>query len=239
MGNNLTYAVEYKPTEDLDKLDPVFVKVVAALLWIIAISGAFGNFLTILAIILHKRLHQSYMAYVAHLACVDLVISAFLVPMNVMEMLGSSLSQMGCEILSAISISCLVVSILNLMMISINRFTLICKDKHVYAKYFNRKTVSISMAAMWVWAGAVTMPMKPIGGLGWGEKYHNCIFQNYQFDVYLYVIACFSIVGLTVPVTMTSLCYILIIKKLHETEKKVRPTNVSQQPKLNRYIVTH
>lgn len=83
------------------------------------------------------------------------------------------------------------------------------------------------MVLMWFYAVAVTLPLSTFDGLGWSVKYHNCLFKSYQFDVYLYVVVCFSLVGLTIPVAITALNYILIIRKLKDTANRLRPTNAS------------
>lgn len=224
MGN-ITGVVEYDPPAGLDTLHPNYVIGLCVILGIISFTGGAGNLLTIMAIGLHKGLQKSYTAYIAHLASVDLLISAFLVPSNISGILTTPYS--GCEVLSVISLCGSVVSILNLMMISVNRYILLCKDRHMYEKFFIKRNVAISMALMWVYALAVTIPLKAFDGLGWSVKYHNCIFQSYKFDVYLYVVVCFSVLGLVVPVSVTSICYILIIKKLRSTAKKLQPSDAS------------
>lgn len=121
MGNNITNVVNYAPSEELDSLDPGFEKSVMVVQCILTVTGSSGNFLTLMAVILHKNLHNLHNVYIAHLACVDLLISLFMIPTNLAGFFGIGWSTFACEIIATLSLSCLVVSILTLMMIYMNR----------------------------------------------------------------------------------------------------------------------
>lgn len=228
MGN-VTSAVTYNPAEDLDELHPAFVTFCVVLQSILCVVGGLGNLLTILAIVLCKSLHKTHNVYILHLAVVDTIINIFLIPINIDGLLNSIEDPPQCIIIGAIAFSALVVSILSLMMISINRYVLICKDTSTYIKLYNKKTVALSIIAMWVWAVVLVVPMSAFDGLGWSQKTHYCFFQNYNFAAYLYMNFGLCQLGVVAPSVTTSICYMLIIRKLKASAEKmaVHPTTMT------------
>ena len=221
MGNNAT--IHYDPAEDLDDLNPGFVTFCVVLQSILCVVGGLGNILTLLAIILSKALHKSYNAYIAHLACVDLVICCALIPINILGLLNKDSVPANCAAIGAIALISLVISILSLMMIGLNRYILICKNLDFYTRIYNKKMIVITIGIMWLWAFAVVLPMLSFDGLGWSQKTHYCFFINYHFVTYLYMSIGLAQLGVVVPAGITAFCYVLIIRKLKSTAKKLEP----------------
>ena len=227
MGNNAT--IHYNPAEDLDDLNPGFVTFCVVLQSILCVVGGLGNILTLLAIILSKALHKSYNAYIAHLACMDLIICFAMIPSNIRAISGNHGEPANCAAIGAIALICLVVSILSLMMIGLNRYILICRSLSFYKKIYNKRMIAITFAVMWLWALAVVLPMLSFNGLGWSRKNHYCFFVNYDFITYLYVSVGLAQLGIVVPAGVTASCYVLIIKKLKSTARRLEPRSGNSQ----------
>jgi len=219
MGANNTAL--YQPGDTLDYLVEEYKIALTVCQICLCVLGSSGNILTILAVILAKHLHRTHNIYIAHLACVDLLINAFLIPTNIYGFQYGIPS--NCPVIGAISIICLVVSILSLLMVALNRYILICKDASTYARFYNRKTVSVSIVVMWLYACALIIPMQSFHALGWSVKTWYCFFVNYDFSTYIYVSVCMSQLGVVAPAGGTALCYVLIMRKMRASAKKLAP----------------
>lgn len=231
MGNNQT--IEYNPAPALDDISlelRIFFIIFQSLL---GVTGTFGNLLTLVAVFSCKKLRRTHNAYIAHLAFVDLMISAFLVPMNIygLDENRTEDPRVSCKIIAVISLTALVASLLSLFMVSLNRYILICKGMHTYIRMYNKRTVPFSIIGLWVWAFAVVLPMLSFDGLGWSAKTHYCFFINYHFITYLYMSVGLAQAGVVLPAIATSLCYMLIIKKLRASARKLAPKSISSTGK--------
>ena len=223
MGANNT--VLYQPAPGLDDVSyeySIFLIVFQSLL---VCLGGFGNVLTIIAVLACKKLRRTHNAYIAHLAFVDFVISVVLVPINIIGLYNDKNEDdsVACKVIAVVSLAALVSSTLSLFMVALNRYILICKGAYTYTRLYNWKTVPLSIGLLWVWAFGIVMPMLSFGGIGWSIKTHYCFFVNYDFTTYLYMNLGLAQGGVVVPAAGTSLCYMLIIKKLRATARKLAP----------------
>jgi len=224
MGNNQT-VIEYSPAADLDDLSPGFRTFCIIFQSILALSGSAGNLLTILAVVVCKKLRRTHNAYIAHLALVDFFISSFLIPLNIVGLYRrkSHDESAACKVIAVVSLIALVLSVLNLFMVSLNRYILICKGMFTYTKMYNKKTVPLSILLLWGWAILVVTPMLAADGVGWSQKTHYCFFRNYYFFSYIYITVGLAQAGVVLPAAATSVCYVMIIKKLRTTARKLAP----------------
>jgi len=215
MGANNT--VSYKPKDGLDDLAYEFKISLSVVQICFCMLGTGGNILTIMAVILAKSLHRIHNIYIAHLAGVDLVINAFLIPTNIYGLEHGRPS--NCTAIGALSLICLVASILSLMMIALNRYILICKNSATYAKFYNRKTIVFSMLLIWVYASVITLPMLSFNALNWNHKTWYCFFINYDFVTYLYISISMASLGVVAPAVITATCYTLIMRRMRASNK--------------------
>lgn len=223
MGNNAT--IEYDPAEGLDDISSEYRTVAMIVQSFIAVSGTFGNLLTIAAVFTCRKLRRTHNAYIAHLAFVDLLISGFLVPVNIYGLYTNKNADdsVGCQVVAVISLAALVASILSLFMVALNRYILICRGMYTYSKMYNKTTVPISILLIWLWAFAVVIPMLASGMLGWSQKTHYCFFLNYDFGAYIYMSVGLAQGGVVIPAIGTSMSYMMIIKKLKATARRLAP----------------
>lgn len=223
MGANNT--ILYQPEEGLDDVSYAFRIFLIVFQSILCLVGGFGNVLTIIAVLACKKLRRTHNAYVAHLAFVDFVISALLIPTNIYGLYHdkSADDSIGCKAIAVISLAALVSSTLSLFMVALNRYILICKGAYTYTRLYNWKTVPLTIMLLWIWAFAVVLPLLSFGGLGWSIKTHYCFFVNYDFTTYMYINLGLAQGGVVVPAAGTSICYMLIIRKLRATARKLAP----------------
>ena len=234
MGNNATHPViECNPSEDLDELSAGFRIGCIVFQCILSVTGAFGNLLTLTAVFSCKKLRRTHNVYIAHLAFVDLLISGVLVPINIYGLAEHKIGDetLACTIIGVLSLAALVASILSLWMVALNRYVLICRGSVLYCKMYNKVTVPVSICLMWGWAFAVVLPMLSFDGIGWSDKTHYCFFVNYDFVTYIYICVCLAQAGVVVPAAGTAFCYMLIIKKLRATARKLAPRSGNSSTK--------
>lgn len=234
MTTNETHSIiEYSPSPFLDDIPIEFRTFCIIFQSILALTGTFGNVLTLIAVFSCKKLRRTHNAYIAHLAFVDIVISGVLVPINIygLSQQKDGDDTIGCIIIAAISLAALVASILSLFMVALNRYVLICKGMHTYVRMYNKKTVSISICLLWFWAFTVVLPMLSFDGLGWSKKTHYCFFINYDFTAYMYMSLGLAQAGVVLPAAGTSMCYIMIIKKLRDSARKLAPKSGNSSTK--------
>ena len=224
MGSNHSSPVEYNPIEGLDDLTDVARTVLMVIQVISCIIGGAGNSLTILAVLCNKKLQTYNNFYVTHLALVDLTISLVLVPINIHGLWRGAPPH--CDIVAAVALSTIVLSILSLFMIAFNRYILICRTFRDYQRIYTRRNVLISLIVMWLYSLAVVLPMFSFKGFGWSVKTHYCFFTNYNFLSYIYVVTVIAPIGNMLPTFGTATCYMFIIKKIRSSErmmKRMRP----------------
>ncbi|XP_067942277.1 melatonin receptor type 1B-A-like [Watersipora subatra] len=231
MGNNAT--IEYNPREGLDNLPQGFRTFCIVFQSLLSLTGTLGNLLTLVAVFSCKKLRRTHNAYIAHLAFVDLLISGFLVPTNIYGLSQEKMQDdsISCKVVGIISLAALVASILSLFMVALNRYVLICKGMQTYIKMYNKMTIPISIGLIWVWAFAVVLPMLTFNGIGWSIKTHYCFFINYDFITFIYICVGLAQAGVIIPAAGTSICYLLIIKKLKATALKLAPKSGSSAAK--------
>lgn len=217
MGSNYSSTVEYNPEEGLDDLTKESSSIMMAIHIVVSIIGGAGNLLTILAVLCNKKLQTYNNFYVTHLALIDLTISLVLVPINFNGLMFGPPPH--CDIVAAVALCTIILSILSLFMIAFNRYVLICKNLKTYQRLYTRRNVLISLVVMWSYSLAVVLPMFSFHGLGWSVKTTYCFFTNYNFLSYIYVVTVIAPIGNMLPTFATATCYTFIIKKIRASQR--------------------
>ncbi|EDO49611.1 predicted protein, partial [Nematostella vectensis] len=112
-----------------------------------------GNLLVLAAIYKKRNLRNIYAVFVVNLALADLVLALFVLPVNISTLIVGEwiFGTAFCDFQSSLSMIVFGVNLYTLTAISINRFVLIM-HRLKYQKYFNRKSVTIMITAIWVFS---------------------------------------------------------------------------------------
>ncbi|XP_071498364.1 G-protein coupled receptor moody-like [Diadema antillarum] len=115
----------------------------------ISFCGIVGNVCTVLAVLVSPQLQTTTNVFVVSLSINDFL-SCLTLPFQILTTVrGKVLPDWFCQILGAMLMSSIGTSALTLSMIAINRWFLITKGRHVYARVYNKKNASLMILFVW------------------------------------------------------------------------------------------
>ena len=153
--------------------------VLATLLGFVVLAGVFGNFVTILSVLLSQKLRSSVNIFIVNLSVADLLTSFNLVWVIVAFVSedGWPLPDWLCVSCGFFLITCVGTSVFTLSCIAVNRVVLITTNIGTYRNMF--KPYKIIIALILLWAIPLSLASIPLytnfGKLGYSTKYMTCL----------------------------------------------------------------
>lgn len=131
-----------------------------AFLFLFSFATVFGNSLVILAVIRERYLHTSTNLFVTSLAVADCLVGLVVMPFSALYEVLENTWFFGtdwCDIWRSLDVLFSTASILNLCVISLDRYWAIT-DPFTYPMRMTRKRAAALIAAVWVCSGAISFP---------------------------------------------------------------------------------
>lgn len=197
--------------------------------------GSVGNMATIVALLRSRKLRRnSANLFVVNLAAADFIFCAFNLPLNASKwynqewVLGTTL----CRLFPFLFYGNLAVSIMNLLMITINRYFAIVHN-HLYQNVYRKWNVAAMMAFCWIFSFGLLTPqlLGKWGEFGYKNTTFSCSFKEKEgknSQPYLFVI------GVGVPLCIMVPCYLCIfytVRKSRALVRKYSGTKNNRQPR--------
>ena len=139
-----------------------------------AVIGTVGNILVILATVVYKKLRVIRNAFILNLALADLIVTMFVMPMNIVGALDSGLFLTNnitiCEVQGALAVVSCVTSIYTIANIAVERYFYVCQ-RNIYSKIYTYGTVPLILLCIWVYSLIVDLPNFDF--IGWGKHGFN------------------------------------------------------------------
>ena len=123
------------------------------------LATIFGNVLVILAFVLHRRMRTVTNAFVVSLACTDLCVALFSMPVWVAYLLTGPMWVLGATVIRAWTMVDILIgtaSIMNLMAISFDR-VLCIRYPLQYSHWMTRRKVTAIIACVWIYSISVAV----------------------------------------------------------------------------------
>lgn len=117
------------------------------------VIGSIGNVLVIVAIAQTRKLRTTANAFLASLAVADVATCVIVLPILATALISLETiitSHVLCRLFYHTTLTFSPVSIQHLILIAANRYTLINKNPRIYVKIFNKRTISVFIACIWV-----------------------------------------------------------------------------------------
>lgn len=154
--------------------------IVAAIFFLVFVTGTIGNSLTILSVLLTKKLQNATNTLVINLAISDLIACLF-IPWTIFGLLyeGETFPNkltVICAVAGGVLFVSVGTSFWTLAAIALNRLILITYPKHTYNKIFGKKTIFLWIVLIWAIPCSFTLipPLVGVGALGFNPKYKTC-----------------------------------------------------------------
>ncbi|XP_008549181.1 5-hydroxytryptamine receptor 1-like [Microplitis demolitor] len=161
---------------------------IALILGVIVIGTVIGNILVCVAVCLVRKLRRPCNYLLVSLAVSDLCVAILVMPMALLyEILGSwSFGPILCDLWVSFDVLSCTASILNLCMISVDRYWAITKPLEYGVKRTPRRMIT---CVGLVWLGAACISLPPLLILGNEHKFvmgawHCDVCQNFGYQIY-------------------------------------------------------
>lgn len=141
--------------EDLQDRAPL-----AVILLIFSLATVFGNTLVIIAVIRERYLHTATNYFVTSLAFADCLVGLVVMPFSALYEVLQHRWYFGinwCDVWRSLDVLFSTASILNLCVISLDRYWAIT-DPFTYPTRMSRRRACLLIAAVWVCSGAISFP---------------------------------------------------------------------------------
>ena len=145
------------------------VVIVSTIFCVIAFLGLTGNTMVFIAVGLSRKLHNITNAFIVNLSICDFL-SCTILPFHAVAVIaadGWPLADWFCSFIASLSIITQTSGILNLTMISLNRYVLITKPRKLYMRVYTHNKVAWMIAFTWLFPFLfLLVPQFFLGGLG-------------------------------------------------------------------------
>ncbi|XP_033756397.1 5-hydroxytryptamine receptor 1A-like [Pecten maximus] len=215
-GNDTTIAEGYPPRPD--SRYEVWQQVLITMVLVMLTTGTvIGNSLVCIAVGIVKRLQTPSNLLILSLAVSDLLVAICVMPFNAAYEVMSywSLGEVVCDLFTSLDVILCTASILNLCMISVDRYFVITRP----FKYAMRRTPRLmGLMIAGVWSTSVVISIPPL--LGWKTErppWHCLISQEIGYQIYATLCAFY------LPLTVMLVVYFRIWKvssRLMKSENK-------------------
>ncbi|CAK9794916.1 Dopamine receptor 2 [Anthophora plagiata] len=132
----------------------------AILLFVFSVATVFGNMLVILAVVRERYLHTATNYFVTSLAFADCLVGLVVMPFSaIYEVLENRwlFTTDWCDVWRSLDVLFSTASILNLCVISLDRYWAIT-DPFTYPSKMSRKRATILIATVWICSSAISFP---------------------------------------------------------------------------------
>ncbi|KAK7111095.1 5-hydroxytryptamine receptor 4-like [Littorina saxatilis] len=199
---------------------------VSVILTLVPLLTMLGNFITILAVLTHRKLRTKTNAFIVSLAIADMCVSLLVMPFGIYQQLNNKVWQLGdilCRLSSSLDVMMCTVSIFHLSCLAIDRYLAICRPfLHERLKVWH-----IVMMLIGCWVIPVFISFLPIMN-DWNklgiEDYLACAYppeaEACVFIVNIpFAIVC-SLIAFYIPVVFMGVCnakiYMAANKQAHQ-----------------------
>ncbi len=185
--------------------------------------GAFGNTITITAIIKRKDLRTIPNFYILNLALADLGV-CLTIPLVAFASFTVVPPHWLCEIVAYLGLVFLMMSVLNLGIIGFNRYILICHSFQIYSRIFTVKNVQISIIGMWIYVLVdLSPPFFGFGSYGFNPFFGGCSFSGESSLTYYFILSMLDLTLIFPSLILTLIFYIAVFVKFHHTRRTLEP----------------
>lgn len=191
---------------------------------IISVLGVFGNGLTIMSILVNKKLKSIPNVYIGNLAFADFILCSIIAPFSAYIIYTdiTAVSTELCTFIGALNIGLLGKTIFGLAAIAVNRYILLVKGTQLYTRLYTRRNVIISVIILWTMPGMLILPaLLGFGQFGYNRMMGTCIFISHDTTTYIYVQSILHGICVGPCVMITLFCYISIIIRFRQTQKRL------------------
>ncbi|CAL4108083.1 unnamed protein product, partial [Meganyctiphanes norvegica] len=189
-------------------------------LLLIIVGTVVGNLLVCVAVCLVRKLRRPYNYLLVSLAVSDLCVAILVMPMAMLhELLGQwQFGRLACDVWVSFDVLSCTASILNLCMISVDRYLAITKPLEYGAKRTPAR-MFVYISVVWVGAAFISVPPVLILGNehGNGEVCEVC--QNFWYQIY--ATSCSFYIPLSVMVTVYYKIF-MAAKKIVDDERRAQ-----------------
>lgn len=205
---------------------PEMVKTISmSIFCVVTVVGVVGNLLTILSIILNKKLKSIPNVYICNLAIADLIVCSLIAPFSayIFTVKPESVSPQVCTFIGALTSALLGKTIFGLTAIAVNRFILLVKGGKFYNRAYTRQSVVVSVCLLWLLPILIILPaLFGFGQFGYNSMMGTCIFISHDLTTYIYVQTILHGVCVGPCVFVTTLCYSCIIVHFRKMQRRIR-----------------
>ncbi|KAK6999484.1 adenosine receptor A3 [Biomphalaria glabrata] len=198
--------------KDFELIDALFF-VAEFLIGFVAVSL---NSLVVLAIVKHRSLHSITNGFICNLAAADITVGLFVTPFAAMSYVGYPGNFYGCLFINCILLILTNVSIINLLVIALDRFFAV-KSPLRYQKVMTmRKVYCINCG---IWLLGINTGLIPI--YGWSQPYRELTFCRF-IDVikmeHMVYLQFFGIILTSNIIMFAVYTYICLVVRKHSTQ---------------------
>ena len=189
-------------------------------LWLILLFLFVGNFITLLVMLLNRRIRTIPNMFVASLALSDLLIGVLGAGPSALPVLVTSsdlFNDTFCQFQGYIAITLAVASIYTLVLMAVNRYYRIVKPAK-YRRYFTKKKTTIMILVSWLSSLSAPLPYFLSG--------HKMVFHPFKLFRVPKIIAVLGISGtvcLGISCVIILYCYFRIFKTVRHHNNNFRP----------------
>ncbi|KAL0276706.1 UNVERIFIED_CONTAM: hypothetical protein PYX00_004219 [Menopon gallinae] len=180
--------------------------VIALVLLCIIVGTIVGNILVCVAVCLVKKLRRPCNYLLVSLAISDICVAVLVMPMATLyEILGKwTFGPVVCDLWVSFDVLSCTASILNLCMISVDRYYAITKPLQ-YGVKRTPKRMLLCVALVWLVAACISLP--PLLILGNQHDYNECmVSQNFGYQIYA------TLGSFYIPLTVMMIVYYKIFR---------------------------
>lgn len=201
---------------------------VSFVLLLVPLLTIFGNSVTILAVLTHRKLRTKTNAFIVSLAIADLCVSLLVMPFGIYQQANNKVWLLGntlCRLSASFDVMMCTVSIFHLSSLAIDRYLAICRP-FLHERMTVRKTVGM---LVFCWVTPVFISFLPIMN-GWNEigieDYLSCAFPpDAQVCVFIvnipFAVVC-SLIAFYIPVIFMCICNVKIYMAASTQAQNIR-----------------
>ena len=207
--------------------DSTIATIVFVLYCLVSAVGICGNALTILSILLNRKLKSIPNVYIGNLATADFIVCSVIAPFSayVLTVDKSTITTQACTFIGALNIALLANTMFSLAAIAVNRYILLVKGSRLYTKIYTRRNVIISVILLWIIPVALVLPaLLGFGSFGYNRLMGTCIFISHDMNTYIYVESILHGVCVGPSIVITVFCYVSIIIHFRRTQNRLKLT---------------
>jgi hypothetical protein len=126
---------------------------------------------------------------------------------------------------------------MNLSLVAINRYIVVCRSQELYAKMYTFKKTAFSIALPWMIAVIFfTPPFYGLGTYDYNTKFGVCIFMSGDVATYWFIfgLADCTIMFPTTPLTL--FCYVSIMLRFRASKRKVGGASATESTGTNNQV---